>query len=210
MPFIHGSCAARFYPGISAKFHIEFEVSRNVTYEIPYLGDQQSYFRDEGLIKAMKITLAAVLPRRSRTKSEPSDRLLADYTERIARYTPCDSEIFETEAALLEWLARQPGRAPAYAILLDSRGKQLSSEELAERVGRLRDDGTQRLVFAVGPGGRLVRRLTPARRFAALAGPDHAPASAGTCGPGRAGVPRIHHSRRASVSLRPLKLFFST
>jgi 23S rRNA (pseudouridine1915-N3)-methyltransferase len=99
----------------------------------------------------MKITLAAVLPRRSRTKSEPSDRLLADYTERIARYTSCDSEIFETEAALLEWLARQPGRTPAHAVLLDSRGKQLSSEELAERVGRLRDEGTQRLVFAIGP-----------------------------------------------------------
>jgi 23S rRNA (pseudouridine1915-N3)-methyltransferase len=99
----------------------------------------------------MKITLAAVLPRRSRTKSEPYDRLLADYTERIARYTSCDSEIFETEAALLEWLARQPGRTPAHAVLLDSRGKQLSSEELAERVGRLRDEGTQRLVFAIGP-----------------------------------------------------------
>jgi 23S rRNA (pseudouridine1915-N3)-methyltransferase len=99
----------------------------------------------------MKITLAAVLPRRSRTKSEPSDRLLADYTERIARYTSCDSEIFETEAALLEWLTRQPGRAPAHVVLLDSRGKQLSSEELAERVGRLRDEGTQRLVFAIGP-----------------------------------------------------------
>jgi len=99
----------------------------------------------------MKITLAAVLPRRCRTKSEPSDRLLADYTERIVRYTSCDWEVFETEAAVLEWLARQPGRAAAYAILLDSRGKQLSSEELAKRVGRLRDDGTQRLVFAVGP-----------------------------------------------------------
>jgi 23S rRNA (pseudouridine1915-N3)-methyltransferase len=99
----------------------------------------------------MKITLAAILPRRSRTKSEPSDRLLADYIERIVRYISCDSEFFETETALLEWLARQPGRAPAYAILLDSRGKQLSSEDLAERVGRLRDDGTQRLVFAIGP-----------------------------------------------------------
>jgi len=98
----------------------------------------------------MKITLTAVLPRRSRTRSEPSDQLLADYTERVARYTSCDSVVFETVAALLEWLARQPGRAPAYAILLDSRGKQLSSEELAERVGRLRDGGTQRLVFAVG------------------------------------------------------------
>jgi 23S rRNA (pseudouridine1915-N3)-methyltransferase len=99
----------------------------------------------------MKITLAAVVPRRSRTKSEPSDRMLADYVERTSRYTSCEAQLFDTEAALLDWIARQPGRAPAYAILLDSRGKQLSSEELAERIGRLRDEGTQRLVMAIGP-----------------------------------------------------------
>jgi 23S rRNA (pseudouridine1915-N3)-methyltransferase len=99
----------------------------------------------------MKITLAAVVPRRSRTKSEPTDRLVEDYVERTARYTPCDSQLFDSEETLVDWLARQPGRAPAHAILLDSRGKQLSSEELAERLGRLRDDGTQRLVMAIGP-----------------------------------------------------------
>lgn len=99
----------------------------------------------------MKITLAAILPRRSRTRSEPSDRILYDFIERIARYTPCESQVFETEQAFLDWLARQTGRAPAHLILLDSRGKQLSSEELAEKIGRLRDDGTQRLVMAIGP-----------------------------------------------------------
>ena len=99
----------------------------------------------------MKITLAAVLPRRSRTKSEPSDRMLADYIERTSRFLPCEAQLFDTEEALLDWITRQPGRAPAYAILLDSRGKQLSSEEFAERLGRLRDEGTQRLVMAIGP-----------------------------------------------------------
>ena len=99
----------------------------------------------------MNIALASIQARRGLPRSHPSAQLIADYSERIARYAPCESKIFETEAALLEWLARQPGRAPAYAILLDSRGKQLSSEELAERVGRLRDDGVQRLVLAIGP-----------------------------------------------------------
>jgi 23S rRNA (pseudouridine1915-N3)-methyltransferase len=95
--------------------------------------------------------LASIQARRGLPRSHPSAQLIADYSERIARYAPCESKIFETEAALLEWLARQPGRAPAHAFLLDSRGKQLSSEELAERVGRLRDDGVQRLVLAIGP-----------------------------------------------------------
>lgn len=40
---------------------------------------------------------------------------------------------------------------PAVAILLDSRGQQLSSEEFAQRLGDLRDGATQRLVIAVGP-----------------------------------------------------------
>jgi 23S rRNA (pseudouridine1915-N3)-methyltransferase len=59
--------------------------------------------------------------------------------------------LFESEEALLDWLARQPGRAAAHAILLDSRGRQLSSEELADQLRRLRDEGTQRLVVAIGP-----------------------------------------------------------
>jgi 23S rRNA (pseudouridine1915-N3)-methyltransferase len=99
----------------------------------------------------MKITLAAIVPRRARTKSEATDRLLADYIDRVARYVPCESQLFDSEAAAIEWLDRQPGRTPAYAILLDSRGQQYTSEEFATHTGRLRDDGVQRLVFAIGP-----------------------------------------------------------
>ena len=99
----------------------------------------------------MKITLTAIVPRRNRTKSDPTDRLLADYVERSARYAPCDSQLFESEEALLEWLDRQSGRAPAHVVLLDSRGQLFSSEEFAQQLGRLRDGGTQRLVLAIGP-----------------------------------------------------------
>ena len=99
----------------------------------------------------MKITFTAIVPRRSRAKSDPTDRLLVDYIERSARYVPCDSQLFESEAALLEWLDRQSGRTPAHFTLLDSRGQLLSSEEFAQQLGRLRDGGTQRLVLAIGP-----------------------------------------------------------
>ena len=99
----------------------------------------------------MKITLAAIAPRRARSKSEASDRLIADYVERATRYTPCDSEVFDSETAVLNWLDRQSGRTPAYAILLDSRGQQFSSDEFAAQLGRIRDEGIQRLVFAIGP-----------------------------------------------------------
>jgi 23S rRNA (pseudouridine1915-N3)-methyltransferase len=99
----------------------------------------------------MKISLAAVAPRRTRTKSEATDRLIADYIERAGRYVPCDSQLFDTEGAVLDWLDRQPGRTPAYAILLDSRGQQYTSEEFAAHIERIRDEGTQRLVLAIGP-----------------------------------------------------------
>lgn len=99
----------------------------------------------------MKITLAAITPRRTRSKSEATDRLFADYLERSAHYSSCDSELFESESALLDWLDRQSGRSSAHAILLDSSGQQFSSEEFAAHLGRLRDGGAQRLVFAIGP-----------------------------------------------------------
>jgi 23S rRNA (pseudouridine1915-N3)-methyltransferase len=99
----------------------------------------------------MKITLAAVAPRRTRSKTEASDRLIADYIERATRYVPCDSELFDSETAVLEWLDRQSGRTPAYAILLDSRGQQYTSDEFAAQLGRIRDEGIQRLVLAIGP-----------------------------------------------------------
>ncbi len=99
----------------------------------------------------MKITLAAIIPRRARTKAEATDRLLADYIERASRYTPCSSQLFDSELLLLEWLQRQSGRAPAYAVLLDSRGRVFSSEDFAAQISRLRDSGTQNLVFAIGP-----------------------------------------------------------
>jgi 23S rRNA (pseudouridine1915-N3)-methyltransferase len=99
----------------------------------------------------MKITLAAVSPRRTRSKSEASDRLIADYIERATRYIPCESELFDSEAAVLHWLDRQPGRTSTYAILLDSRGQQYTSDEFATQLGRIRDGGIQRLVLAIGP-----------------------------------------------------------
>ncbi|MGB9409308.1 MAG: 23S rRNA (pseudouridine(1915)-N(3))-methyltransferase RlmH, partial [Terracidiphilus sp.] len=45
----------------------------------------------------------------------------------------------------------QKGRSPAVAVLLDSRGRQMSSEAFAAWLGAKRDEGTQLFVFAVGP-----------------------------------------------------------
>lgn len=99
----------------------------------------------------MKIFLSAVSPARSRAKSDAAATLTADYFARAARYLPCESHAHPSEAALLAWLDRQAARTAPVLILLDSRGKQLTSEDFAAHLGRLRDSGTQSVVLAIGP-----------------------------------------------------------
>lgn len=99
----------------------------------------------------MRISQAAILPRRSASKADPANVLLDDYVQRAARYQPCDLQVFPSEDALLASLERKPERPAAYGILCDSRGQQLTSEEFAARLGQLRDGGTQRVVLAIGP-----------------------------------------------------------
>ncbi|MGC9158132.1 MAG: 23S rRNA (pseudouridine(1915)-N(3))-methyltransferase RlmH [Terracidiphilus sp.] len=79
------------------------------------------------------------------------DALTALYLQRCSAFTPCRSEVFRSEKALLGWLDRLGGRTPAIAVLLDSRGRQMSSEGFAAWLGGQRDRGTQQMAFAVGP-----------------------------------------------------------
>jgi 23S rRNA (pseudouridine1915-N3)-methyltransferase len=99
----------------------------------------------------MRITLAAILPRTRRPNPDHPEALFADYTQRIARYIPVETQSFLTEAAMFTWLDQPTGRAAHHLTLLDSRGKQLSSEAFATHLGRLRDSGAQNLIFAIGP-----------------------------------------------------------
>ena len=100
---------------------------------------------------SMKLILAAISPSRSRAKSGATATLAADFLARASRYLPCEAQAHGSEAALLTWLDRQSARTAPVLILLDSRGKQLTSEEFAAQIGRHRDNGTQTLVLAIGP-----------------------------------------------------------
>jgi len=97
----------------------------------------------------MQVTLAHVGARAG--KSDGFDSLTGVYLGRCAAFAKCTTEAFRTEQALLDWLAKQQGRTPAAAVLLDSRGKQLSSEGFAGWLGARRDQGAQHIVFAIGP-----------------------------------------------------------
>lgn len=100
---------------------------------------------------SVKLILAVISPTRSHTKSNAAATLTADYLARASRYLACEGNAFDSEAALLSWLDRQSSRTAPVLVLLDRRGKQLSSEEFAERIGRYRDHGAQTLVLGIGP-----------------------------------------------------------
>lgn len=99
----------------------------------------------------MDLILAAISPSRSRPKSSPAAALSDDFLARASHYNPCKSLSFAAEPALLTWLERHAGRTSPKLILLDSRGKQFTSEEFAQHLGTLRDSGTQTVVLAIGP-----------------------------------------------------------
>jgi 23S rRNA (pseudouridine1915-N3)-methyltransferase len=96
----------------------------------------------------MKITIASIA---GRGRSEHFDVLVAEYTNRTAAYAPTESAVFRTSGAFFESLEKQRSRTTSALVLLDSRGRQLSSEELARWLRRQRDEGRQRIVFAIGP-----------------------------------------------------------
>jgi 23S rRNA (pseudouridine1915-N3)-methyltransferase len=99
----------------------------------------------------MKIILASVSVKRSGAAGGAPAMLRQEYLERAGRYAPCSSRAFATESALLEFVREAAGRTRPLLLLADSRGEQVSSEELAALIGRAQDDGVQVLVLGIGP-----------------------------------------------------------
>jgi 23S rRNA (pseudouridine1915-N3)-methyltransferase len=93
-----------------------------------------------------------------KTKEPAIQALTEEYLKRIARYAPVEGLALRDEAALLQICGRAiPGKGKTASagkstlIVMDSRGKQLSSEELASFLGDYQDRNPLPLVFAIGP-----------------------------------------------------------
>lgn len=94
----------------------------------------------------MKVRVAWV----GKTKEAAYQSLTAEYLKRLGRYVASEGLELPSEAAILK-LAEKPGRTAPVLVLMDSRGKQLSSEELADFLRTHQERGTQELIFAIGP-----------------------------------------------------------
>lgn len=98
-----------------------------------------------------------------RMKSGPERELADRYFGRFAKTGPAIglefsgiSEIAESRAKSTDERRREEAaaldayRKDAALFLLDERGKNPASEDLARRIGELRDGGRRQLVFAIG------------------------------------------------------------
>jgi 23S rRNA (pseudouridine1915-N3)-methyltransferase len=108
----------------------------------------------------MKISIHAV----GRMKAGPERELAARYFDRFAKSGPplgLDfsgvTEVAESRAANADERMREESQHllsftgdKTALILLDERGKNLTSPQFAERLGLLRDDGARMAVFAIG------------------------------------------------------------
>jgi 23S rRNA (pseudouridine1915-N3)-methyltransferase len=91
-----------------------------------------------------------------KTKEPAIQSLTDEYLKRIARYVPVEGVAVRDEDALLRLCGRASNKAAKTAggkstlVLMDSRGKQFSSEEFADFLGRHQERNPLPLVFAVG------------------------------------------------------------
>jgi 23S rRNA (pseudouridine1915-N3)-methyltransferase len=91
---------------------------------------------------------------------EPAIRALAEeYLKRISRYAQVEGVELRDEAALLQLCGRAASAKASKStsagkstlVLMDSRGKQFSSEEFARFLADYQDRNPLPLVFAIGP-----------------------------------------------------------
>jgi len=85
-----------------------------------------------------------------KTKEAAIAALTDEYLKRIARYAPVDSVTVRDEADLLAKFGSAKGAAKSTLVLMDSRGKEFSSEQFANFLGDYQDRNPLPLVFAVG------------------------------------------------------------
>lgn len=98
---------------------------------------------------AVQLILTHIGPRSN--AGDEFNSLTRLYLERASAFVPCDSASFRSEKDFLESLNRKPGRGPIVPVLLDSRGRQMTSQAFASWIAARRDQGTRQIVFAIGP-----------------------------------------------------------
>ena len=96
----------------------------------------------------MKLRVAWIQAKPGKDKHSGVASLTTEYVQRIARYASIETRELGSEASLFKDVGSS--KTAPVLVLLDSRGKQMSSEEFAEFLDKHQQRGTQHLWFAVG------------------------------------------------------------
>ena len=94
----------------------------------------------------MKIKVAWIGKRRDAAIAA----LTEEYLRRIQRYAPAEGIVLRDEADLVAKFGSGKGAAKSTLVLMDSRGKEFSSEQFAKFLGDYQDRNPLPLVFAIG------------------------------------------------------------
>ena len=86
-----------------------------------------------------------------KTKQAPIGALTEEYLRRILRYAAVEGIAYRDEADLLAKLdGKEKRNGKSTLVLIDPRGKELSSEQFARFLGDYQDRNPLPLVFAIG------------------------------------------------------------
>ncbi len=96
----------------------------------------------------MKISLCSIA---GRPRTDEFQSLSALYVERATPYASMEPEFFRSVEQFFSYLEKLKGRTAPFTVLLDSRGRQFSSEAFSDWIRARRDEGLQHLIFAIGP-----------------------------------------------------------
>jgi 23S rRNA (pseudouridine1915-N3)-methyltransferase len=110
----------------------------------------------------MKLRVFWIAPK-LRSKEPAYDTLTREYVSRISKYQAIETSDLPTETALLKLLEQSSGRTRPFLVLLDSRGKEMTSEQFAGFIEDQQSADVQQLIFAVGPADGFT---DPARKAA--------------------------------------------
>jgi 23S rRNA (pseudouridine1915-N3)-methyltransferase len=87
----------------------------------------------------------------SKTKEPAIQALTDEYVKRLSHYADVEAVQMKDESAMLKLCARDARPTRHALVLLDGRGKQLSSEELANFLREHQERNPLPLLFAIGP-----------------------------------------------------------
>ena len=94
----------------------------------------------------MKLKVAWI----GKTKEPAIQALTDEYLKRLTHYAEAEGISVKDESALLKLVARDARPVRHILVLLDSLGKQFSSEELAKFLGDYQERNPLPLLFAIG------------------------------------------------------------